>query len=154
RRLQAWDRLVEVLHKKSQTVDDGELAVKLRLQVGELWEDRLGDNDRAVQAYNEVLTVDPQSLPALKALERLYEKTGQMEAYLDVIEHQLEVTPVSEDRVSLYQRTAQVWEEQFSKTDRAIDCLQKILLIDDRNHRAYRDLERLYRLDKNWDALA
>ena len=41
RRMAAWDRLVEVLHKKSHTVDDGELAVKLRLQVGELWEERL-----------------------------------------------------------------------------------------------------------------
>ena len=62
RRTQAWDRLVDVLNKKSHTVDDGELAIKLRLQVGELWEERLGDNDRAVEAYKEVLTVDPQNL--------------------------------------------------------------------------------------------
>jgi tetratricopeptide (TPR) repeat protein len=121
--------------------------------VGELWEERLGDNNRAVEAYNEVLTVDPQNLPALKALERLYEKTGNMEAYLDVIEHQLEVTGEDDERVALYQRMAQVWEEQFSKNERAIDNLQKILLIDDRNQRAYRDLERLYRIERNWDAL-
>ncbi len=55
RRTQAWDRLVDVLAKKSQVVDDTELAVRLKLQVGELWEDRLGDNDRAVDAYKEVL---------------------------------------------------------------------------------------------------
>jgi tetratricopeptide (TPR) repeat protein len=152
RRLAAWDRLVDVLQKKSHIVDDGELAVKLRLQVGELWEERLGDNNRAVEAYNEVLTVDPQNLPALKALERLYEKTGNMDAYLDVIEHQLEVTSEHEDRVSLYQRMAQVREEQ-GNNERAIDNLQKILLIDDRNQRAYRDLERLYRTERNWDAL-
>jgi len=47
-----------VLARKSQVVSDGELAVKLRLQVGELWEVRLGDNERAVQAYKEVLTVE------------------------------------------------------------------------------------------------
>jgi tetratricopeptide (TPR) repeat protein len=76
-----------------------------------------------------------------------------MESYLDVIEHQLEVTGSDEERVSLYQRMAVVWEEQFSKTDRAIDCLQKILVIEDRNQRAYRDLERLYRTERNWDAL-
>src|SRR5205823_2280703 len=44
---------------------DGELAVKLRLQVGEIWEERLGDNDRAVEAFKEVLTVDPQNIEAL-----------------------------------------------------------------------------------------
>src|SRR5688500_20166708 len=39
------------LTRKSHTVEDGELAVKLRLQVGELWEERLGDNERAVEAF-------------------------------------------------------------------------------------------------------
>ena len=77
RRTQAWDRLVEVLTKKSQIVDDGELAVRLRLQVGELWEERLGDNDRAVEAYKEVLTVDPQNLAALIALERSTRRPGK-----------------------------------------------------------------------------
>src|SRR5205807_1285662 len=43
RRTQAWDRLVDVLAKKAQVVEDTEQGVKLRLQVGELWEDRLGD---------------------------------------------------------------------------------------------------------------
>ena len=35
--------------------------------------------------------------------------------------------------------------EQFAKPDRAAEVLEKILLIDDRNQKAYRDLERLYR---------
>lgn len=153
RRLQAWDRLVEVLQKKSHIVDDGELAVRLRLQVGELWEQRLGDNDKAVEAFREVLTVDPQNLDAFLALERLYEKTGRMEQYLDVIEHQLEVTGSEEKRVDLYGRMAQVWEEQFGKTDRAIENLQKILLIDERNLKAHRDLDRLYRAERNWESL-
>ncbi len=154
RRTQAWDRLVEVLAKKSHTVDDGELAVKLRLQVGELWEERLGDNDRAVDAFKEVLTVDPQNIDALKALERLYQNTGKMDAYLDILEHELEVIGSEEERVAIYQRMASVWEQQFGKTDRAIECLQKILLIDTNAQQAYRDLDRLYRAERKWDALA
>ena len=61
RRTQAWDRLVDVLAKKAQVVDDTEQAIRLKLQVGELWEDRLGDDDRAVDAYKEVLSVDPRT---------------------------------------------------------------------------------------------
>jgi golgin subfamily B member 1 len=153
RRTQAWDRLVDVLAKKALVVDDTELAVRLRLQVGELWEDRLGDNERAVEAYKEVLSVDPQNLAALKALDSLYQKTGNMEAYLENLEHQLEVSSPEGDRVEIYQRMATVWEEQFAKTDRAADVLEKILLVDDRNAKAYRDLERLYRQDKKWENL-
>ncbi len=153
RRTQAWDRLVDVLAKKALVVNDTDLAVRLRLQVGELWEDRLGDNDRAVEAYKEVLSVDPQNLAALKALDSLYQKTGNMEAYLENLEHQLEVSSPEGDRVEIYQRMATVWEEQFSKSDRAADVLEKILLVDDRNQRAYRDLERIYAQEKKWENL-
>jgi tetratricopeptide (TPR) repeat protein len=153
RRTQAWDRLVDVLAKKSHVVDDTDQAIRLRLQVGELWEDRLGDNDRAVDAYKEVLSVDPRNLAALTALETLYEKTGRMEEYLENLEHRLEVSPPEEDRVGTYQKMATVWEETFSKPDRAAEMLEKILLIDERNAKAYRDLERLYRQERKWEQL-
>jgi len=153
RRTQAWERLADVLARKSQVVSDGELAVKLRLQVGELWESRLGDNERAVQAYREVLTVDPQNLPALKALEQLYEKAGRMDAYLEVLEHQLQVTAPDDDRVALLLRMAQVCEQLPGKIDDAIDSLQQALTIDPRNLKACQDLERLYRGERKWDAL-
>ena len=153
RRAQAWDRLAEILGKKSQIVNDVDLAVKLRLQVGELWESRLGDNERAVEAYREVLTVDPQNLPALKALEQLYLKAGRTDAYLEVLEHQLEVTPADTERVSLYLRMAQVWEQQPGKTEQAIECLQHVLEIDPMQLSVYRDIERLFRGERNWDAL-
>ena len=153
RRTQAWDRLVEVLSKKSQVVDDTEFAVRLKLQVGELWEDRLGDNERAVEAYKEVLAVDPQNLAALKALDSLYEKTGRMEEYLENLEHQLEISSPEGDRVEIYQRMAALWEEEFGKPDRAAEVLEKILLIDDRNQKAYRDLERLYQQERKWESL-
>ncbi len=134
-------------------MSDVELAVKLRLQVGELWESRLGDNERAVEAYREVLTVDPQNLQALKSLEQLYLKAGRTDAYLDVLEHQLEVTPADTERVSLYLRMAQVWEQQPGKAEKAIECLQHVLEIDEHQLGVYRDIERLYRADRNWDAL-
>jgi tetratricopeptide (TPR) repeat protein len=132
---------------------DSELAVKLRLQVGELWENRLGDNERALDAYREVLTVDPQNLPALKALEELYQKTGNTESYLEVLGHQLEVTPSDEERVNLYLRMARVWEELPGKAEEAISSLQKILEIDERQLPVYGDIERLYRSERQWDAL-
>jgi tetratricopeptide (TPR) repeat protein len=152
RRTQAWDRLVEVLTKKAQVVDDVDQGIKLRLQVGELWEDRLGDNDRAIEAYKEVLSVDPQNLAALKALDTLFEKTGRMEEYLENLEHQLEVSPEG-DRAGIYQEMATTWEEKFGKPERAAEVLEKVLLIEDRNQKAYRDLERLYRQEHKWESL-
>jgi tetratricopeptide (TPR) repeat protein len=152
RRTQAWDRLVEVLTKKAQVVEDTEQGVKLRLQVGELWESRLGDNDRAIEAFKEVLSVDPQNLAAINALDVLFEKTGRMEEFLENLEHKLEVSPEG-DRAGIYQEMATTWEEKFGKPERAAEVLEKVLLIEDRNQKAYRDLERLYRSEKKWESL-
>ncbi len=106
-----------------------------------------------MEAYKEVLSVDARNLAALTALDSLYEKTGRMEEYLENLEHRLEVSPPEEDRVSTYQKMANIWEESFSKPDRAAEVLEKILLIDDRNAKAYRDLERLYRQERKWENL-
>ena len=76
-----------------------------------------------------------------------------MEEYLENLEHQLEVSPPEEDRVAIYQQMATIWEENFAKPDRAAEVLEKILLIDERNAKAYRDLERLYQQERKWEAL-
>ncbi|HVX96230.1 MAG TPA: tetratricopeptide repeat protein [Polyangia bacterium] len=152
RRTQAWDRLVEVLTKKAQVVEDTEQGVKLRLQVGELWKDRLGDNDRAIEAYKEVLAVDPQNISAIEALDDLFEAQGRVEEQLENLEHKLEVSPAG-DRAAIYQSMAEMWEQKFGKPERAAEVLEKVLLIEDRNQKTYRDLERIYRSERKWESL-
>ncbi len=153
RRTSAWDRLVDVLAKKSHSVDDSDEAMRLSLQVGQIWEDRLGDDHRAIAAFKEVLIADARNMDALNALERLYQKTGQIESQMDIVEQKLEVADEGSDRIKLLQQLAQMWEEDFRKPDRAIDCLQKCLLVDESDQQAHRDLERLYRAEKRWEDL-
>jgi tetratricopeptide (TPR) repeat protein len=93
RRGEQWPELIDVLQRKAGVIEETEQVIALKHQIGQLFEERLGDGQRAIETYKEILAVDPQNVPALKALERLYEKTGQMEAYLDVLEQQLDVSP-------------------------------------------------------------
>ena len=101
RRTQAWDRLVDVLAKKSHVVDDTEQAIQLRLQVGELWEERLGDNDRAVDAYKEVLSVDPQNLAgAERARARSTRRPGGWRSTSRTSSTSSRSSPPEEERVA------------------------------------------------------
>ncbi|MCC6747689.1 MAG: tetratricopeptide repeat protein [Deltaproteobacteria bacterium] len=153
RMYQQWEQLIAILARKAELAQDPEAVIELKGSIGELYEERVGDHQASIECYKDILNLEPQNLPALKALEGLYEKTGQTEAYLDVLEQQLDVTGSDEARMSLYQRMAVVWEEQFTKLDRAAECLEKILLIDDRNLATYRSLERLYRQDTRFEDL-
>ncbi|HTM19059.1 MAG TPA: tetratricopeptide repeat protein [Kofleriaceae bacterium] len=153
RRHQMWDQLIDVLGRTAELRTDEEEIIRLKREIGQLWDERMLDSGQAIIAYRSVLDTDPSNLHALRALEQLYEKTGQSEQYLEVLEAQLDASPTDAERISLYERMASAWEERFGKLDRASECLEKIVAIDQRNFAAYRELERLYRQDEKWESL-
>ena len=63
------------------------------------------------------------------------------------------VARTDDERISLYERMAAAWEEQFRKPDRACEALEKILLIDDRQRARPRRSSGLYRQERSSDAL-
>ena len=150
---QMWAPLIDVLGKKAAIDQDEREVTRLRLEIGQIWDLRLYDAGAAIGSYQAVLEADPTNLPALRALEQLYEKTGQSEKYLEVLEAQLDASPTDAERVSLYERMASAWEERFGKLDRAAEALEKIVALDGRNYGAYRELSRIYYQAGRWEAL-
>ena len=150
---QMWEPLIDVLGRKAALELDEREVTRLRLEVGQIYDLRLHDAGQAIGAYQAVLDADPSNLPALRALEQLYEKSNQPEKYLEVLEAQLDASPTDAERVSLYERMAAAWEERFGKLDRAAEAFEKIVALDGRNYGAYRELSRLYHQAGRWEAL-
>ncbi|MCK5797735.1 MAG: tetratricopeptide repeat protein [Deltaproteobacteria bacterium] len=148
-----WEGLISILARKSELAEEMDDRIRFYTQIGDLYEDQLQRLQDAVGAQKEVLTFDPMHLPALRSLERLYEKTGQYEDYLDVLDQQLDIATADDERISLYERQTVVWEEQFNKLDRAAECLEKILLINPNHVATYRSLERIYQTDSRFEDL-
>jgi len=150
---QQWAPLIDILSRKAGLVDDMDEVIGLKMQIGELYEDRLDDAFKAIESFKEIIEVEPQHLEALRALEKLYEKTGQMEQYLDVLEQELDMLGSDDERIGKYQQMASTWEEHFDKVERACECYEKILVIDERHMSAFRNLERLYRQERKWEEM-
>ena len=153
RRTEQWQPLIDVLSRRAELETDDHQVVRLRLEVGQIWDLRLYDAGQAIHAYQAVLHTDPVNLTALRALEQLYEKTNQSEKYLEVLEAQLDASPSDAEQIALYERMAAAWEERFGKLDRAAESLEKIVAVDNRNYNAYRELARLYQQAGKWEAL-
>ena len=152
RRSEMWEPLIDVLQRRGALETEDADAIRYHLEVGQTYDSKLGDSNRAVPAYQSALQLDPGNLQALRALEHLYEKNGQSEKYLEVLELQLDASPSDAERVSLYERMAAAWEERFGKLDRAAEAYEKIVALDSRNFNAYRELARLYQLAGRGDA--
>jgi tetratricopeptide (TPR) repeat protein len=153
RRTEQWEPLIDILSRRADLATDDADIIKLRLEIGSIWDLRLFDAGQAITSYQKVLDLDPSNTVALRALEGLYEKTEQTEKYLDVLEAQLDASPSDAERVSLYERMAAAWEERFGKLDRAAEAYEKIVAIDSRNYGAYRELARLYQQSGKFEAL-
>ncbi|HEX2570588.1 MAG TPA: tetratricopeptide repeat protein [Polyangia bacterium] len=148
-----WQELIDTLGHKAQAIEDTERLIALKSEIGELQDEKLSDTTRAIASFKEVLSLDPRHLPALRALERLYDRTGQSEQYLQVLQEQLDIVPGEQEKIAVYEKIAETWEQRFRRPERAWEALEQILVIDDRHEPTLRSLERVYAQERRYSEL-
>ena len=145
--------LVEILTQKAGAIERPEDAIKQKLRLGTLLEERLKDPAGAARAYRDALGYDDSELQALRGLERVLPTLEEWTELVSVLEKQLEVVDIEKERVALLIRLAQVQEEQFLKPELAAQRLEQALEIDPMQEGAYVALARCYRRLKQWNDL-
>ena len=81
------------------------------MRLGEVYESRLGDSAKAIEAYEQVLSRDAKHRGALEALGRLFEARGDHAKAAETLEKLLEQLE-GDDAVTLAMRLADI----FTKT--------------------------------------
>ncbi len=105
-----YDEYIRVLERQAETEDDATKIV-LNVKIAELYRDRLAKPDRAMRAYEKVLSLDAQNLKAAEALIPLYEGAKDPRKLVSVLEIQLGHTTELQDRVERMRRLAELSEE-------------------------------------------
>src|SRR6185436_18429668 len=122
--------------RRLQFARDGAELVALRYRLGELFEQQLGDADRAVENYREALAGDPRHAPSITALERfledttqrataaavlkpVYEARGDWPRLIRVYEIHLEAADESQKRIEYTRAIARLYEEQIVELEPA-----------------------------------
>jgi tetratricopeptide (TPR) repeat protein len=142
--------LVRVLLAKVQGLHDAEQVTLTKLRIAGLYEQNLGEPDRAGKVYREVLDVERTNLAALRGLERVFEIVKDWPDLSEVLERQLEVVETERERVEVLLKLGQIQEEHFLKFDLAAKRFEQALEISPAEERAYVALERCYRRLKQW----
>ena len=139
--------LIETYEKAVIEVPDREIS--LRIKVAELAEQRLGDLEKAIMSYQEVLMQDPEFIAAMDSLERLLGVTERYQDLADLYNQKLDVIEDITLRSDTYGLLATVYESCLSMPMEAIEVWRRQLEENEKHERAFAELERLLNLTES-----
>ncbi|HYX92157.1 MAG TPA: tetratricopeptide repeat protein, partial [Myxococcaceae bacterium] len=139
-----WEDLIRMYRAEGEISPSPEQAAALIFKVGELQETKLSDVNAAVGSYQEVLTLAPAYLPALRALARIYRARGAWESLIEVLRSQAATRNDPAERANALFQAAAIWDDRLERPDLAIETYQEVLRLDPSHEAALRALERLY----------
>ncbi len=145
-----WGELRDTLRKQAEWADPDDRK-GLLAKVARLEEEQLGARDAALTTWRDVLAEDPEDLPALDALERIYQAMGAtpgQERWLELIEilrRRVEITDDPAEQKRQLRRVAELHERRLDSPGEAIAAHLEILdhVADDAD--TLGELARLYR---------
>ncbi len=118
--------LVEVLRKEVALEDGAEARRELFGRIGELCENALDDPNGAIVSWKARLEDDPTDDAGLAALDRLYERTGDHKALVEVLRSREQNATDPESRKRLLLRLAQTLADKLSDVTEAIGAYRAL----------------------------
>jgi tetratricopeptide (TPR) repeat protein len=129
--------------------DADRVAIYERLALA--WEERVGNLDRAADAYEQLLAIDRRNHPAYHLLARLYKQANKPDALVETYRNHIAAMPDVETQLELYVAMGQVFETELHDVHRAIETYNEALVLDGGEARALDGLGRLYEGAGAWD---
>jgi tetratricopeptide (TPR) repeat protein len=139
-----WQDLIEMYRAEAEISSSTEQAASLIQKVGELYEQKLKNENEAIASYQEVLTLAPSHFPALRALAQIYRTQGSWESLIEVLRSEAanRIDPV--ERANALYQAASIWEDALDNRALAIEGYQEVLRLNPSHAAALGALERLH----------
>lgn len=148
RRVGAHERVAEVLTVAARNADTPGLRAEILMQVAGIYEEAVGDRERAEQVFRQVLDIDRSdaefALPAAKALERIYVASRKTTELVEMLRIQVGLESDGETRRELLGRIGDLCETELDDSQGAIGAFKQRLEENPEDDASLQALDRLY----------
>ncbi|MBK7823929.1 tetratricopeptide repeat protein [Nannocystis sp.] len=124
-RLGRWEDLLAVYERELAITPPGRSSVALLHTMGQLSEDKLGDDARAIDCYRRAIGIDPKHGPSLHGLARLLQERRAFAELVEVLELELKSLSDPKSRALLAYRIGRAHEEHLGEPNKAIVAYHK-----------------------------
>src|SRR5262249_12690604 len=106
-------------------------AREIRLRLARLLRGPIGDAERALEVFQEILKDDPEHQEALEAAIELYEATGRYAELADAFVKRGDPELDLVKRKALLGRAAAIFQQRLNEPKKALSAWQKVVLADE-----------------------
>ena len=145
--------LAELLLSEAQITRDDAEAKWRRIQAAMVLEDQLGEHDRAIELFWEVLKEHPACVGALRAAGQIYYAHGRWQELIKLHRHELEADPDLAESPEPWCRIGRIYDEELGQPAEAIEAYTKALERETDSTVALDALERLVRGEERYGEL-
>lgn len=132
----------------------GDERHQLLCEVAEAYDVDLDKLDASEKTYREVLAENSRFVDALRGLDRVLTRAGRYRELLDVLRTQLDLAVTARQKVTLYERIAGIYDEEYLDHERAAEALEALLELDPEHQDGARELARHLRSMERYEELA
>ena len=146
------EKLIAVLQHHATLTQDRREQVSLEVQIGEVWWKDLARVDRAEAMFSHALQIDPESLEAISALGRLYERSGNWNLAIEMLQREAKLGGKGADVVEVQARIGRIEEEMLQDRPAAKVAYARALDADPGHLPSLRALRAIAESERNREA--
>ncbi|MDB4991281.1 MAG: serine/threonine protein kinase, partial [Myxococcaceae bacterium] len=143
RSAEAWSELFDLLLRRADVATSPSKQRDYKAEAASIAHSKLDDVELAERTFAEVLREDPTHPAAVAALEEIYADAGNLEKLVDLLEQKAKELR-GQARAAALCELAELYEDDESTQERALEHYKSALAADDKYLAAYKGLARIY----------
>src|SRR6185295_17933859 len=149
-----WENLANAYADVLGLHNDKTVQATIGKRLARVFEEDLGDVQKAEETYRYVLSVEALDVEALTNLDRIYSSTEQYPELAQTLEQRIKATTEPYELIELHNRLGQIYEERLNEPDHAIRVFRRVFdELERTNELSILALERIYGQKGSWTDL-
>jgi tetratricopeptide (TPR) repeat protein len=145
-----WNKLVDVVVRLADFVEDPKQRVKYLHTAAIVTASQIGDAKRALEFYEQVLTLDPGFDKAMNEAIALYTSQNEHAGAEKLLQQKLTRATANDDQAAMlatFDALGELYEHKLGVSDKAIDAFEAAQTLDPENRERAERLSALYATD-------
>lgn len=124
--LEAWQRIIPIYLESLGETDDVNHQGRVLAAIARVYEEKIGDTESAIAAYQQSVEISAESEEALDKLQGLYAEMEKWGSLVGILERRLDDVFDPDRELELKKRIAKIYDERLGRPEEAAEMYREI----------------------------